>query len=260
MTAVPPHQGIALVREPSPRLAEGLVTHIPRTPVDVERARRQHKEYVSALRSSGWDVRYAPPADECPDSVFVEDTVVVCGSLAVLARPGTPSRIPEVAGTEQAVRELGLRVARIEQPGTLDGGDVLQVGTTVYVGLGGRTNAEGIRQLRDLLAPEGRDVVDVPLGAVLHLKSALTKLPDDSLLALPELLDPSRLPALRAVDERPGCHLVLLGGDRVLIAASAPHTTALLEQEGLTPVVVDISEFEKLEASVTCLSVLIPAS
>jgi dimethylargininase len=142
----------------------------------------------------------------------------------------------------------------------LDGGDVLQVGRTGYVGLGGRTNAEGIRQLGRLLAAEGREVVGVPLGAVLHLKSAVTKLPDDSLLALPSLLDTSRLPAYREVAERPGCHLVLLGGNRVLIAASAPRTAAMLAREGWDPVMVDISEFEKLEASVTCLSVLIPAT
>jgi dimethylargininase len=260
MSVTAPRHGIALVREPSARLAEGLVTHISRTPVNVDVARRQHEEYVATLRRAGWEVRYVPPAEDCPDSVFVEDTVVVCGSLAVLARPGAPERRPEVAGTEQVVRELGLRVARIEEPGMLDGGDVLQVGTTVYVGLGGRTNAEGIRQLGKLLASEGREVVDVPLGLVLHLKSAVTKLPDDSLMALPWLVDTTRLPAFRAVDERPGCHLVLLGDDRVLIAASAPRTTALLEREGLTPIVVDVSEFEKLEASVTCLSVLIPAT
>lgn len=258
MTVAP--QGIALVRAPSPRLAEGLITHITRTPVDVELARRQHEAYVAALRSSGWDVRYVPPADDCPDSVFVEDSVVVFGSLAVITRPGAPERQPEATGTEQAVRELGLRVARIEEPGTLDGGDVLQVGRTAYVGLGGRTNTEGVRQLAKLLAPEGHEVVDVPLKRVLHLKSAVTKLPDDSLLALPALLDTSRLPSFRAVDERPGCHLVLLGGNRVLIAASAPQTAAMLEREGWQPVIVDISEFEKLEASVTCLSVLIPAA
>ena len=146
MTVVPPGQGIALVRTPGSRMAEGLVTHIVRTPVDVELAGRQHAQYVKALRHSGCEIRYAPPADDCPDSVFVEDTVVVCGSLAVLTRPGAPQRRPEVEGTEQAVRELGLRAARIEDPATLDGGDVLQVGRTVYVGLGGRTNAEGIRQ------------------------------------------------------------------------------------------------------------------
>ena len=248
---------VALVRRPSNRLADGLVTHIARTPVDVDLARRQHREYAAALRDSGWTVREVPAADDCPDSVFVEDTVVVCGQLAVLTRPGAPERRSEVAGAEQAVRDLGLTVARIEAPGTLDGGDVLQIDRTVYVGLGGRTNAEGIRQLGELLAPTGRRVTPVPLGRVLHLKSAVTALPDGACLAWPGLVDTTVFPVVRTVDEEPGCHVVPLGGDRVLIAASAPRTAAKLASDGYAPVVVDISEFEKLEGCVTCLSVLV---
>jgi dimethylargininase len=148
--------------------------------------------------------------------------------------------------------------ARIEEPGTLDGGDVLQAGSTVYVGRGGRTNGEGIRQLRALLAPLGRTVVGVPLGKVLHLKSAVTALPDGTFLLLPELVPAELFPAVRPVAEEGGSHVVPLGGDRVLIAASAPRTATILEDLGFTPVVVDISEFEKLEGCVTCLSVLVP--
>ena len=250
--------GTALVRRPSSRLAEGIVTHISRTPVDVELARSQHAAYGDALAASGWMVRPAPAADDCPDSVFVEDAVVVCEDLAVLARPGATVRRPEVDGVAQAVRSLGLRTARIEEPGTLDGGDVLQAGSTVYVGRGGRTNGEGIRQLRALLAPLGRTVVGVPLGNVLHLKSAVTALPDGTFLLLPELVPAELFPAVRPVAEEGGSHVVPLGGDRVLIAASAPRTAGLLEDLGFTPVVVDISEFEKLEGCVTCLSVLLP--
>jgi len=155
---------------------------------------------------------------------------------------------------------LGLRTARIEAPGTLDGGDVLQAGTTVYVGRGGRTNGEGIRQLRELLAPLGRTVVAVPLGSVLHLKSAVTALPDGTFLVLPELVPASLFPAVRPVTEGTGCHVVPLGGDRILIAASAPRTADYLADLGFTPVVVNISEFEKLEGCVTCLSVLLPGN
>jgi dimethylargininase len=113
---------------------------------------------------------------------------VVCEDLAVLARPGAPARRAEVAGVAQTVQALGLRTARISGPGVLDGGDVPQVGTTVYVGRGGRTDGEGIRQLRRLLAPLGRTVVAVPLGKVLHLKSAVTALPDGTFLMLPGLV------------------------------------------------------------------------
>ena len=164
----------------------------------------------------------------------------------------------EVAGVAGIVRSLGLRTARIQEPGTLDGGDVLQAGHTVYVGRGGRTNGAGIRQLRALLAPLGRTVTGVPLGEVLHLKSAVTALPDGTFLLLPDLVPAGLFPAVRPVTEESGCHVVPLGGDRVLIAASAPRTAASLEDLGFTPVVVDISEFEKLEGCVTCLSVLLP--
>ena len=251
--------GTSVVRLPSSRLAEGIVTHISRAAVDVNLAKRQHAAYVAALETSGWAVKHAPEAEDCPDSVFVEDTVVVCDDLAVLTRPGAPQRRAEVDGVAPVMASLGLRTARIEAPGTLDGGDVLQAGTTVYVGRGGRTNGEGIRQLRALLAPLGRTVTGVPLGEVLHLKSAVTALPDGTFLLLPDLVPAGLFPAVRPVTEESGCHVVPLGGDRVLIAASAPRTAASLEDLGFTPVVVDISEFEKLEGCVTCLSVLLPA-
>jgi dimethylargininase len=226
--------------------------------VDVELARTQHAAYASALAGSGWQVEQVPVAEDCPDSVFVEDTVVICEDLAVLTRPGAPARRAEVAGVAQTVRSLGLRTAGIEAPGTLDGGDILQAGQTVYAGRGGRTNSEGIRQLRSLLTPLGRTVVAVPLGNVLHLKSAVTALPDGTFLLLPELVPAGLFPAVRPVTEEAGSHVVPLGGDRVLIAASAPRTAELLADLGFTPVVVEISEFEKLEGCVTCLSVLLP--
>jgi dimethylargininase len=248
--------GTGLVRQPSSRLADGIVTHISRTSVDVSLARAQHAAYVEALSASGWAVGHAPAADDCPDSVFIEDAVVICEDLAVLTRPGAPARRPEIPGVAQAVGDLGLRTATIQEPGTLEGGDVLQAGSTVYVGRGDRTNGDGIRQLRSLLAPLGRNVIAVPLGDVLHLKSAVTALPDGTFLLLPGLVPAELFPAVRPVGEEAGCHVVPLGGDRVMIAASAPRTAEMLDSLGFTPVVVDISEFEKLEGCVTCLSVL----
>ena len=250
--------GTVLVRVPGSRLAEGIVTHMSRTPVDVALARVQHAAYADALAASGWRIGHVPAAEDCPDSVFVEDAVVVCEDLAVLARPGAPARRAGVAGVAGIAGSLGLRIARIQQPGTLDGGDVLRAGHTVYVGRGGRTNGAGIRQLRALLAPLGRSVIAVPLGNVLHLKSAVTALPDGTFLLLPQLVPAGLFPAVRPVAEEGGCHVVPLGGDQVLIAASAPRTAELLDDLGFAPVVVDIGEFEKLEGCVTCLSVLLP--
>jgi dimethylargininase len=248
---------VALVRPPGPRLAEGLVTHIARTPIDLDLARAQHAGYVEALRAAGWAVQAVAPADDCPDAVFIEDAVVIVNNLAVLTRPGAASRRPEIAGADAAVRGLDLVVARIEAPGTLDGGDVLAVGDTIYIGLGGRTNDAGVEQLRALVAPHGRTVVPVPLGRVLHLKSAVTALPDGTCLAVPGAVDTSVFDRVRLVDEEAGAHVVPLGGDRVLIAASAPRTATELAGAGFVPLVVEIGEFEKLEGCVTCLSVLV---
>jgi dimethylargininase len=248
----------ALVRPPGPLLADGVVTHVEPQAVDVALARTQHAGYVAALEGCGWAIRPVGPADDAPDAVFIEDTVVVVDDLAVLTRPGAATRRGEVAGTAAAIAALGLRTAAIESPGTLEGGDVLQVGRTVYVGSGDRTNDAGIAQLASLLAPLGRTVVAVRLHDVLHLKSALTALPDGTLIGLPHLLDVAGLPELRVPPEQEGTHVVPLGGRQVLVAASAPRTADWLGGLGLTTVVVEIGEFEKLEGCVTCLSVLIP--
>ena len=246
----------ALVRRPSPRLAEGLITHIARTPVDPDRAHQQWEGYVAALRAEGWGTVEVPPADDCPDAVFVEDTVVAYGDLAVIARPGADVRKPETAGTAQTVAALGYRIARIVEPGTLDGGDVLKHDGTVWVVLGGRTNQSGLEQLEALLAPLGARVVGVPVSRVLHLKSAVTALPDGTVVGFEPLIDdPAVWPAFLPVPEEAGSHVVLLDEDTVLMSTSAPRSRALFEARGLRVVAVDIGEFEKLEGCVTCLSV-----
>jgi dimethylargininase len=246
----------AIVRRPSPRLAEGLVTHIERTPVDLELARTQWQQYVDALQRTGWSTVEVPALDECPDSVFVEDTMVVYGDLAVIARAGANERRPEAAAAEETVAEQGYRIARITDPGTLDGGDVLKIGSTIYVGQGGRTNAKGIEQLREAFAPLGADVRAVPVQKVLHLKSAVTALPDGTVIGYEPLVDdPTAFESFRPVPEEAGAHVVLLEEGQLLMAASAPKSAELFATLGYTPVVVDISEFEKLEGCVTCLSV-----
>lgn len=252
------YHGVALMRRPGPHLAEGILTHLPRTVVDPVLAARQYTIYQEAVASAGWRVVEVEPAPEHPDSVFVEDSLVVCEDLAVVTRPGAPERRGETEGAERAARSLGLRVSRVEKPGTLDGGDVLQVGETVYVGVGGRTDADGADQLEQLLAPLGRKVRRVALGRALHLKSAVTALPDGSLIGLPELVEAADLPAIRPAPEEPGAHVLPLGGREVLVSAAARETIHQLTSERWRVLPVDISEFEKLEGCVTCLSVLVP--
>jgi len=247
---------LALVRKPSPRLAEGIVTHIDRSPVDAELALQQWQAYVDALHAHGWTTHEVPAAPDCPDSAFVEDTMVVFRNVAVLARPGADERKPEVAAAADAVRAHGYRTVAIEAPGTLDGGDVLKVGTTIYVGNGGRTNVEGIAQLAAALEPLGATVVTVPLSKVLHLKSAVTALPDGTVIGWEPALDnPSLFPSFVAMPEEPGAHVVLLDDTHVLMSSDAPKSAALIRNRGYTPVLVDISEYIKLEGCVTCLSV-----
>jgi dimethylargininase len=246
----------ALVRRPSPRLADGLLTHVERVPVDVDLALQQWEAYVAALRAEGWETIEVPPAPDCPDSVFVEDTVVMYADLAVITRPGADERKPETAGTEQSLRELGYRIAHVEAPGTLDGGDVLKHDGTVWVGLGGRTNRAGADQLAHHLEPLGARVVAVPLTKVLHLKSAVTALPDGTVVGFEPLVDdPTVWPRFLAVPEEPGSHVVLLDASTVLMSTSAPRTRRIFEERGLRVVAVDMTEFEKLEGCVTCLSV-----
>jgi dimethylargininase len=245
-----------LVRRPSSRLAEGLVTHIERQPVDVPLAMKQWDAYVEALVGAGWDIVEVPPMEECPDGVFIEDDVVMYGDRAVVARPGADERKPETAAIADLLGALGYDVVSIEAPGTLDGGDVPKHDGTVWVGLGGRTNRSGIEQLTAYLEPYGAHDVPVPISKVLHLKSAVTALPDGTVIGYGPLVDdPGVWDSFLDVPEPSGSHVVLLGGDTVLMSSDAPESKKLFEERGLDVVDVDISEFIKLEGCVTCLSV-----
>ena len=249
---------LALIRRPGPRLSEGIVTTIERVPVDGLLAIEQWAGYVRAMESCGWDLVEVPPADDCPDAVFVEDTVVIYKNLAVISRPGADTRKPEVIEVEKVVDDLGLSLNRIRPPGTLDGGDALEVGDTIYVGRGGRTNEAGIAQLAAILNPLGAHVVPVSVTKVLHLKSAVTALPDGTIIGYPPLVDDPRVfPRFLPVPEEAGAHVVVLGNHRVMMAADCPRSADQMAHLGFEPVIVDISEFEKLEGCVTCLSVRI---
>jgi len=245
-----------LVRRPSPLLAEGELTHLERTRVDSALALEQWNGYIGVFRDRGWEVIEVEPADEHPDGVFVEDAVVVFDDLAVLTSPGAASRRAELATVARAVGATGLEVARLEEPAHLDGGDVLKIGRTAYVGLGTRTDPAGVEALRELLEPRGWSVVPVVVSRVLHLKSAVTALPDGTVIGYEPLVDdPAAFASFLPVPEPEGTAVVVLGPSTVLLSDSAPLTAALLRARGLEVLTTPVTEFEKLEGCVTCLSV-----
>lgn len=243
------------MRRPADSLADGIVTFIDRQPVDLALANRQWGGYVAALHRSGWPTVVIDADDAMPDCVFVEDTVVMFGELAVITNPRQPARNPEIVAVQRTIDELGLKSAVITD-GTLDGGDVLKVGSQVYVGLSGTTNAAAIAQLGRMLAPLGYTVTAVPMTKALHLKSALTALPDGTIIGYePVVDDPSTFPSFVGVPEEPGAHVVILDDDLLLMSSAAPRTAAMCSDRGYRLELVDISEYEKLEGCVTCLSV-----
>lgn len=216
----------------------------------------QWHAYVAALDKHGWTAIETPADDTCPDAVFIEDVVVMFGDLAVMTSPGAETRRPESQPVRKVVESLGYRLATIQPPATLDGGDVLKVGQTVYVGLTERTTEAGIDALTKIIGPDGYRVISVPTTKVLHLKSAVTALPDGTVIGFPPVVDDQSLfETFMAVPEESGSHVVDLGDGKLLMAENAPQTAELLASLGYEPVTVDISEFEKLEGCVTCLSV-----
>src|ERR1700712_3455784 len=250
-----PDRPYALVRRPAETLADGIVTFLERQQLDLDLAKRQWDGYVAALERNGWPTIVIDGDDAMPDSVFVEDTVVMFGELAVVTNPRQPTRNPETIAVQRVVNDLGLESTAITE-GTLDGGDVLKVGSQVYVGLSGTTNASAIEQLTRILSPRGYTVVAVPLTKALHLKSAVTALPDGTIIGYEPVVDDTGLfPSFLAVPEEPGAHVVILDDDLLLMSSGAPQTAALLTDRGYRLEPVDVSEYEKLEGCVTCLSV-----
>ena len=250
---------LALVREVSPQLAQCELTHLERAAIDAGRALRQHREYTLALQSLGCALEWLPPLPECPDGVFVEDTAVALPEFAVLTRPGALSRRAETA---TVARALGchMRVTPIEEPGCLDGGDVLHIGRTLYVGASARTNAEGGEQLARLLAPHDYRVQVVGFEGCLHLKSACSFIPPDVLLVNPAWIDPAKLGALRVitVDERePYAANTLTVGGTTLVSAAYPETGRRLAAAGVRTQRVDVAELHKAEGALTCMSLLL---
>jgi dimethylargininase len=250
---------IALLREVGPRLAECELSFLPRARIDAEHAARQHAEYAEALATLGCALDWLVPLPQHADGVFVEDTAVVLPEVAVVTRPGAASRRGEVEGTAAAL--AGHRPVRhIVDPGCLEGGDVVRIGRELYVGASQRSDAEGIRQLGAALAPYGYRVQAVAMRGCLHLKSACTFIPPDFLLVNPGWIEPRALGTHACIEVADGeafaANTLTVQGV-TLVSAAFPRTRDRLERAGIATRALDVSELQKAEAALTCLSLIL---
>lgn len=251
--------GVAITRRPSNRIGDGLVTFMHRQSVDPAWAARQHAGYERALEQRGLTVRSLPPDEETPDSVFTEDIAIVVGNKAIITRPATEQRRAETESIAQAVREVVDVAGAITTPATLEGGDVLIVDSMVYVGQSTRTNAPGAAHLKRILEPLGYSVTPVDVTGCLHLKTGCTYIGSGILIANPDWIDTMPFVGLEVLPvdlmEPFGANTLTVAGT-VLVPASAPRTKARIEGRGFTTVAVDISELEKVEAGLSCCSII----
>ncbi|MGE5376878.1 MAG: dimethylarginine dimethylaminohydrolase family protein [Bacteroidota bacterium] len=253
---------VAITRQVSPRFNECELTHIERTPIDLDLARIQHHNYVRALKSlgCGCDVLELPAEPELPDSVFVEDTAFILPEVAVITRPGADSRKPETESIIQVLSPLK-NLVHLQEPATLDGGDVLVVGKRIFIGLSTRSNQAAIDQLNALLGEYGYSVTGVQMHDCLHLKSAVSRVDDHTLLINKSWLEPHHFQDYRQIEVDPAEPFAancLPVGQSIIYPTSFPKTCARLEEAGYQVLTVDVSELAKAEGAVTCCSLIIP--
>jgi dimethylargininase len=253
---------LAFTRAVSPRIVECALTHLDRQRIDPDLAAEQHAAYEQALKDAGYDIIRLPYLADDPDAVFVEDTAILLGEHAIITRPGAASRANEVFSTA-----IGLTPhfnVHYLPSGTLDGGDVLRIENTLYVGQSSRTDAAGTQALKALVAPLGYWVVPVEMEQCLHLKTAVTfaGLDDEGVPTVvlnPDWVDPGHFTGTNALlvpVEEPFSANVVQAGDLLIMAAGNPGTAKMLREYGFTVVEVDVSELQKAEAGGTCMSLL----
>lgn len=251
---------LAITRHISPRFNECELTHIERQPIDLETARAQHREYVKALAALGCQVIELPAEPDLPDSVFVEDAAFILPECAVITRPGADSRKPEI---ESIVRALSphLPLLHVSEPATVDGGDVLVIGKKIYVGLSTRSNPAAVEQLQSMLGKFGYRVIGVEMRDCLHLKTAVTKVDEQTVLMNPKWIDVSRFEEYRKIEvdpDEPFAANCLPVNGAVIYPTAFPKTRAKLEALGYKIQPVTVDELAKAEGAVTCCSLILP--
>jgi len=252
---------VAITRLVSPAINHCELTHLERVPIDVERARLQHHAYEETLSGLGVEVHSLPEEPHLPDSVFVEDTAIVFDECALLSRPGSEARRPEIESIARALAPYR-KLFTLQAPATLDGGDVLTVGRTIFVGLSSRSNQSAIAQMQGFLKPYGYTVKSIRVTGCLHLKSAVTQVGTDMLLINPAWVDKLNFSGMKIIEIDPSEQYAanaLMVGRTVLYQPVFPRTQARLEAAGITPLLVDESELGKAEGALTCCSLLFTA-
>jgi len=248
----------ALTRTVSPAMGSCELTYLPRQEIKIPKAIEQHDRYKKCLAELGVRVISLPAEPAMPDAVFVEDPVVVVDEVAVIARMGAESRRKEAASLAEALSAFR-PLQHLREPATLEGGDVLRIGSTVFVGLSPRTNKAGVSQLAAELEPFGYQVRPVPVRECLHFKTACSYVGEETLLVNRAWLDTAPLAGWKLLDvaeDEPWAANALRIGETVLLPASFPHTKAILRRAGLRVYALDLSELQKAEGSVTCMSVI----
>ena len=252
---------IAITRRVSPSINQCELTHIARESIDYERAYVQHKQYEDALRSLGMDVISLDAERDLPDSVFVEDVALVLDECAIMLNPGAASRRPEVASVEKALSPYR-EIYRIQPPATVDGGDILRVDKTIYVGLSSRSTGDAIAQIKAILEPHNYKVRGVRVTGCLHLKSAVSQISNDTLLINPEWVSKDDFPGIDFIEvdpSEPYAANAVLVDDTIIYPSSFPKTKAKLETAGIDLLVVEADELAKAEGAVTCCSLIFQA-
>jgi dimethylargininase len=248
----------AITRAVSPAIVNCELSFFDRKPIDLTKAREQHHAYEKLLGKLGARVISLPAEPGLPDSMFVEDPAIVLDELAVILPLGTATRRREAPSVAQALAKFR-KLEYVSLPGTLEGGDVLRIGGKLFVGLTRRSNAEGIRQLAAILAPHNYEVIAVPVSGCLHLKSAVTHLGGNTLLANRAWFDTTPLAGYEWIDvdpAEPHAANALALADTIIFPASFPRTRAHIETHGFHVTSIDISELQKAESGLTCSSLL----
>jgi dimethylargininase len=251
----------AITRAVSPAIVHCEISFIDRRPIYLAMAQKQHHAYEKLLEKLGARVISLPAEPALADSMFVEDPAIVLDELAVILPLGTDSRRPEAASLAKALSAFR-KLEYVNLPGTLEGGDVLRIARKLFVGLTRRSNAEGIRQLAAILAPHHYEVIAVPVTGCLHLKSAVTHVGGNTLLANRTMFDATPFAGYDWIDvdpTEPHAANALAMGEAIIFPASFPRTRARLEARDFHVAPLDISELQKAESGLTCSSLLFHA-